>query len=225
MSAKLASFVETNFNCRTILKTFNSFENIITSNYIIYHNSFDSYCNDEKTPFKRLLVYPFFWILNLIYLIELAILIISPDQMTKGKIIMPVILPADQRKFIYMILFLLSLIILLGRIIMMTFEKYRRVHIWTLFHNWQTQSGLFGLNHHNTNKLIIQSQLFYWIGTFIKLFVIAIIYIYTLYNAILAYIDHNYHLAGLTIHLLTFLIFVVNSINFIFVGLYFEFTV
>ena len=63
MLDKIKCDVEMNyFNRQTILKTLNNYEKMTTSNYVIYHKGYGSYCNDEKTPIKRLSIY---WLFNI----------------------------------------------------------------------------------------------------------------------------------------------------------------
>ena len=140
---------------------------MVTSNYVIYHKSYGSYCNDEKTSIKRMSMYWFFYIFNLIHFVEFTISIVWPDQFTKSKVGYPFIVITNQYKLFYALAFLTSLAVFLGKIFIFSFESNKKAHIFTLLHSWQTDHHhLFGLNHVNTNKLIIQGQLIYWTTRF-----------------------------------------------------------
>ena len=54
MSDQIESYFEANVLSReAILKTLNSYEQWWTSNYLMYHDSYQSYCNEDKTMIKR----------------------------------------------------------------------------------------------------------------------------------------------------------------------------
>ena len=219
---KIKCYVEINyFNRQTILKTLHSYENKITSNYIIYHESYDSYCNDEKTSTKRLVVYWLFWLLNLVHLVEFFICMISSNQTIHRNISYPVMVFTEQYKIMHIVMFLCTLDILLGKISTLFFETKRRAQFLTLLHSWQIDhQHLFGLNEVNTNKLIIQGQLVYWTGQYFIIVGITTIYSIIIYYSVQAYLYHNYHLAHISLHTIAVLIWFRNSLNFAFVSFF-----
>ena len=209
------------FNRQTILKTFNNYEETVTHNYVIYHNSYESHCNDEKTSTERLIVYWLIWLLNLVHLVEFFICIISHNQTIHRNISYPVIVITDHYKTVHMVMFLLTLDEFLGKIFIFSLERNRKAHILTLLHSWQTNHRqLFGLNKMNTNKLIIQSQLIYWTTYYLKTSAIVIMNAIILYYSVKAYLYHNYHLAHISLHTIIVLIWFRDMLNFAFVSFF-----
>ena len=223
MLDKIKAYVEIKyFNRQIILKTLHSYENMMTSNHVIYHNSYVSYCNHEKTSTKRLIVYWLFWLLNLIHLVEFFICIISSNQTIHNTISYPVIVMTDHYKIVHILMLSLALDMFLGKIFIFSLERNRRAHILTLLHSWQTNPRhLFGLNKVNTNKLIIRSQLVYWTIHYLKTSAIVIMNAIILYYSVkAAYLYHNYHLAHISLHTIIVLIWFRDMLNFAFVSFF-----
>ena len=106
----------------------------------------------------------------------------------------------------------------LGKIFIYSFESNKRAHVLALLHSWQTDHNyLFGLNHINTNKLIIQGQLIYWTTRFAITLLIVSTNAIVIYFSVEAYLYHNYSIAILIVQTLAIIIWLQNSINFLYI--------
>ena len=218
MSDKLKRFFGPNFLSReAILKTLISYEKSLSSNYVMYHDSYRSYCNNEKTSNKRKLVHLFFWIVSVVHFFEYTIVYLSPNEPFVRTVGCPliVLVPNDQFKLLYLTLVLISILIVMAKLLFTTLERNHRTHLFKLFHRWQTDPDLFGLNYTNTNKLIALSQLAFWAINVVRIFILTTMYICTIYFVSLGYIYHNFHLVNTTVHTTAFLIWLANSANFL----------
>ena len=221
MSVNIKNFVETKFFSReAIMKTLQNYEKMVTSNYVIYHKSFGSYCQDKKTSNKRMFFYWFFWILNLFHLIEFFICLKSPNESTRTNVGFPIMVFTNQIQMIYMAEFLTTLFVLFGKMNVLKLEHNRRFHILTLLNYWQTNPDLFDLNPVNTKKLIVRSVFVFWAVKWTRTFIIGITDCFIIYYAIIAYMYHNFHLVDLIVHTMALLIWIANTVNFAYICLF-----
>ena len=158
--------------------------------YIFYHSSLEDCIMKREPSSKRKIVYCLLIVIVVIQTIYFGILITHPNHNTQVLLGDPVFVFIKRSELINGLWFCLNLMILLGKLIFLFYEMSNNNFI-KLFYDLFNGSGFFKLTKQDEVKLLLVTNLFYWL--LMRLFhfwiIINFLFVSTMFRIIVYFIS------------------------------------
>lgn len=108
---------------------------LVDNNYILYHDSINSYCINERSTKRHLLGYGFYWLVCIYINLVLLVLVIYPDENTMRLVGNYFLLPLKFRRFAFVIFYFESFVVLISKVTLL-FPKIKEICMLSNFLNF-----------------------------------------------------------------------------------------
>ena len=177
-----------------------NFDNILdkviqyaTNNYILYHDSIESYYSGEKQAFSRKIKFYLTFSLLFIFNVKYGLLSLYPDRLQWTLLKDATIIFGKQANLVHAMLFSLGMVTILGKLVIVYFEGRKNFKFLDFIMDCKARKPILQISHKHLKKLTLRSFILYYgyirIVGLIGMFIVTLMAIRI---TIEAYLYHDY---------------------------------